>query len=297
MNFIESKSSVFLIVITFIVIGVFMRKNETGKIILLNGTSSSGKSAILKELKKINNNLQIIKIDDWFPKELHKKAIELGWKEESNMDQWLYLHNYMTNKTGKYYFDIELRENLFNNISEFYQKVKALSLNGNNVIIDTVLETDKDYKNFYHSFKDNKVIKILIYCPLNILLQRVEDRNKSGNPAEKRTAFQSFEQFFAMYKIQENSKEKIIDIVKASVLKKSLEDAIQHLIKNNIPESYYPKLEQFKKKFIERFALNNTEQISLVATHEYHLILNSGLNSPDELAQIISDFIEKDINK
>lgn len=127
-----------------------------------------------------------------------------------------------------------------------------------------------------------------MYCPLDVLLQRVEARNKSGTPEEMRTAFQSFEQFPAIYKIHEDDSEQIVDTVKSLTIKKTLESAIQDLIDNKIREPYVIKLQEFKKKFIDQFKLNQQDEVILVARYHYDLILNSGVNSVQELSSKIA---------
>lgn len=254
---------------------------------LLNGVSSSGKTAIINEMSKIDKNIKILKVDDWFPEVLNKKAKSLGWKKESGIDPWLYLYDYVHEKTGKWYFNTEVREMLFDEASDLYQKAKDVSFGGHNVIIDTVLEYEKEYRTFDNFFKNDKALKVLIYCPMDILLERVEKRNKSGNSEEYRTAFQSFEQFPAIFKVQENLNEQVIDTIKSSTLKKALEKSIQALIDNKIPEPYLPKLQDFKNNFINIFKLDKQEEIILVARHKYDLILNSYKNSPEESAKEI----------
>ncbi len=259
-----------------------------GKIILLNGASSSGKSAILNELQNINANCKVFKVDDYFPSELSKKAQEYGWEKSSGIDPWLFLNDYMNRKTGEYYFGTELRQKLFNNIPKYYSIMKDEALKGQNCILDTVLEYEQEYQRFDDFFRDSKTVKILVYCPLDILLQRVQKRNLSGKPEEMRTVFQSFEQFPAIYKVQEHSCEQVVDTVKTSAIKDALDMAIQEFVKNNIPQPYLPKLEEFKREFIKLYKLEEQEEIVLVAKHSYDLVLNSGTQSPDELAEQIN---------
>lgn len=268
-----------------------MLKVKHGNIVLLNGTSSSGKSTLLDELSKFFADYKALKVDDQFPARLKSKAREFGWSEEFGINAWVFLHNYMTKKTGEYYFDTELREKIFTDSSSFYQMVQDLAIKGQNVIIDTVLEHQKEYSDFTEFFKNFKVIKILVYCPLDILLHRVELRNKSGIPREMRTAFQSFEQFPAIYKIKEKSDEQVVDQLNSSVIKKSLEDSIQDLINDNISEHYLPKLKEFKLKFIEQFKLYKQDSIELVVKHKYDLIINSGIHSTQELVRKVSEIL------
>ncbi|MFA6066080.1 MAG: AAA family ATPase [Candidatus Babeliaceae bacterium] len=269
-----------------------MKQTQHGTIILLNGVSSSGKSAIIHALHASHKNIKILKVDDWFPDILKNVAQEHGWQENSNICPWLYLHTATTEQTGKYYFDVELREKLFNNSHKLYEQAKNFASEGQNVIMDTVLEYEKEYTRFDNFFRNEKVIKILVYCPLDILLQRVEQRNACGIVSEQRTAFQSFEQFPALFKLQEHAHEPVLDIVKSTVIKQALEKAIQDLIKNTIAAPYLPKLDEFRKKFSQQFKLDEQETITLVPRHAYNLILNSYHNSPQQSAQKILEIVD-----
>lgn len=282
---------ILIFALTILIIGIFMKRTP-GYVILLNGVSSSGKTAIINEIQKLNKQIKILKVDDWFPEILIKKAESLGWKKESQIDPWLYLYEYVHKKTGKWYFNTQVREILFDEATDLYQKAKDIAADGTNVIIDTVLEYEKEYKTFDDFFKnDNKVLKVLVYCPMNVLLERVEKRNQSGIIEEYRTSFQSFEQFPAMYKVQENTSEVVVDIIKCAVLKQTLEKSLQDLTVHKIPEPYVPKLEQFKNDFIKQFKLEDQDEIILVAKHKYDLILNSFKNSPEASAKEIEKLI------
>ncbi len=261
---------------------------NSGQILLLNGVSSSGKSTIIHEIHKINPDIKILKVDDWFPEILQKKAASFGWQAGSDAGPWLYICNHAHRTTGQYYFDTQIREMFFEGAAiEFYQKAKDIAKNQQNVIIDTVLENDREHKTFDDFFKIDKALKVLIYCPMNVLLERVETRNRLEIAREYRNAFQSFEQFPALYKLQEAKSETIVDIVEADVLEAALEKAIQELIKHNIPDPYLPKLSQFKIDFIKKFRLSEKKEVLLVAKHTYDLILNNFKETPVESAKTI----------
>ncbi len=261
-----------------------MSATSPGSIILLNGTSSAGKSTLLKELLKLSPTLFQLKVDDYYAPELKKKAQELGWNEQLDGNPWLYLHRYLTKKTGNYYFDTEVREALFTEVPAYYPIAKSAALEGKSVIIDTVLEYESSYQQFFEFFQHTKIISILLYCPLNVLLVRVEQRNKSGIPGEYRPAFLSFEQFPAMYKIQETDDEQVVDTIKTLTMMTALYTAIKDLIDQNIPKEYLPKLEVFKQQFIKQFKLDEKEEVTLVSRHRYDLIVNSFTSSPQEVS-------------
>ena len=267
-----------------------MQKKQ-GTIVLLNGTSSAGKSTILQEFHRLEPAYKILKIDDWFPAILHARATELGWRSSSGQDPWLFLYDYLYRKTGKHYFATQAREALFNDSPKFFQVAQEIALQGHNVIIDTVLEYEKEYTIFFEFFKHNTHVAVLVYCPLDVLLKRVQERNASGVADEERTAFQSFEQFPAIFKIQEHDFELPLDVVQTQVIEKSLERAMADLIDNNIPKAYLPKLKLFKKKFIQQFKLHECKEIILVPRHRYDFVCNSGKNSPQELARALQLFL------
>lgn len=268
----------------------FFKVKHMGSVILLHGTSSAGKSALLQELQKLNGQVVIFKIDDWFPGALTDKAIELGWTEETGIHPWFYLHQYMVEKTGEVFFDTELRDALFTDASSFYQPVMNAVQDGKIAMVDTVLESDMWHKEFDDYFASVPTFKVLVYCPLHEIVKRVAERNKKGD-VEKRTTFQSFEQFSAIYGLH-NGGTQAVDTVSSYVLLRALDDAIDELVVEGVPAAYVPKLELFKQKFIEHYGLHDEDHpIELVALHHYDLILNSGLYDASMLAQQLQQLL------
>lgn len=283
-----------LVILAVVGIGFFMMRKKAGTIILLNGTSSSGKSTILKELQALSPDVVILRVDDYYPEELIQKALKYGWQKDSGIDPWAYLHQYLTAKTGKYYFDVELREQFFNATSFLYSKAKEFAAQGKTVIIDTVLEHKKTYQEAFEYFKNDQFHMMLIYCPMDILLERVQARNRSGIADEQRNAFLSFEQFPHMYKLKESENQLAIDTVNTNTLKAALETAIQDLVKQGISQEYLPKLQAFKDNFIAQFKLDDLEQIEIVPRHQYDLVFtNDAPEKAKKIAIQLNEFLLK----
>lgn len=259
----------------------------TGMLILLNGTSSSGKSAILDSFYKSNPIFKVFKVDDYFPTQALKKAKELGWEEHNGVEPWVYLANYVEQKTGHPNFDTQVRAYLFHETSPMYQEAHKALRTGHKIIMDTVFEYDPEYERFSDFFKEFNCFKVLVYCPLDVLIERVQTRNRSGKKEEIRTAFQSFEQFPALYKPQEHEHEPVVDVVSSDSIKTALDTAIQELVAYKIPEKYMQPLQNFKLNFIKQFKLDKLSDIKLVARHHYDLILNSATHTPEKLAELI----------
>ncbi|HEX2977816.1 MAG TPA: AAA family ATPase [Candidatus Babeliales bacterium] len=258
---------------------------QTGKVILLNGTSSAGKSSVLKEMHQLNPAYVLFNVDDWFPAALVTKAVELGLDLKTGFDPWLFLHDYLLKKTGEHYFAPEARELLFTEIPPMYRKAKEAAQNGRDVIIDAVMEYETKYEEFHTFFKDFQMVKVLLYCPVDVLIERIEQRNESGVFHERRFAFLAFEQFPALYKLAEGEDDFIIDTIKSRQLKNALEFAINKLINNGIPDPYIPKLNEFRNNFIERFKLDKQEEVQLTSTRFYDLILNTAKDWPIDIAK------------
>lgn len=262
-------------------------------IILINGTSSAGKSTVLKEFKKLCPEYTVLQADHWFPDRLNAKAMACGWQEDSALDPWLYVYN-CTQAEGKYVFAHALRKELNNHLPHFYAQALDMLQQGNAIAIDMVFDYAAMYQEFCTYFAGNTIIKVLVYCPAQTLLERVDVRNALGIPAQRRTAFQSFEQFPAFFALEkENTQKQIIDLVHPPTLAKALDDAIQNLIDENIPSSYVPKLRQFQDYFINYFSLDNNNPLPryLIAKNDYDLIVQSGSNAAHALASQLADFV------
>jgi|SRR3989344_145578 len=117
------------------------------KIIFLNGTSSSGKTSIAKELLKLNTYLYL-SIDDFINKQ-HSETLK---------DR---------NKLKTYFPKI---------ISKFHKAIKDTSDKGDSLIIDHVLEKPEWYKECKEVLKDKPVVWVFVTAPLKELERREANR-------------------------------------------------------------------------------------------------------------------------
>lgn len=229
---------------------------------LLNGTSSAGKTSIMKELRSLYGQSWEYVIGDEFvetytPQEPIEESLD---RDEQNKRV----------------------------MKAMFSSVKQLSDKGLNVFVDTV-EFDHDY-DYYCSILDcNTTIKILVYCPLDILVHRGNTRNTSDQPNEHRPLNLSFWQFTKIYAIQQSENQPVIDRIKPSRMLSALAAASQEVrklmteagmneqeIKNNIT--------LFTTPFIDQFKLNETNEVILTTQHTWDLVVNSGVQSSSEIA-------------
>ena len=120
-----------------------MRK---GKIIVLNGVSSSGKTTIAKELANILPDYFHIAIDDY------------DYLIEQLEDR----------ENGKL---IPVETDIL-----FHRQLRIFSDFGVNLIVDTVIATEMVLEDFQKTFVGYPVIFVAVHCPIEILHRREKER-------------------------------------------------------------------------------------------------------------------------
>jgi len=123
---------------------------EHGNIIFLNGTSSSGKSTLAKELQEQLDDLYIhMSLDDvWprLPEKMHR--IEEWWKKVP-LDRF---------------------------VAGFHNAIAAYSRAGVGVIIDHCTNNAEGMQDCLELFKETRVVFVEVSCPLTTLREREEAR-------------------------------------------------------------------------------------------------------------------------
>lgn len=117
-----------------------------GKIVLMNGVSSSGKSTVAKELAKI--------LPDYF---------------HVSIDDYDYLIEKMEDREkGKL---IPIETDIL-----FHRQLRILSDFGVNLIVDTVIANEMVLEDFQKTFIGYPVIFVAVHCPIDILNRREKER-------------------------------------------------------------------------------------------------------------------------
>ncbi|HSM24110.1 MAG TPA: AAA family ATPase [Anaerolineaceae bacterium] len=117
-----------------------------GKIVLLNGVSSSGKTTFAKELAKILPDYFHISIDDY------------DYVIEKMEDR----------ENGKL---IPVETDIF-----FHRQLKDFSDYGVNLIVDNVIDNEMVLQDFNNTLNGYPVTYIAVHCPIEILKHREHDR-------------------------------------------------------------------------------------------------------------------------
>ncbi len=124
---------------------------KNGNIIFLNGTSSSGKTSIAKELQQILEEPYLLVSVDNFISMLPQKYLK-------GEDQ----------KT--------LGKSILKIISGMHHSIPALALSGNNIIVDHVLQEKQWLNECVNVLSDFQVLFVGVHCPLEELELREHNR-------------------------------------------------------------------------------------------------------------------------
>ena len=256
----------FCVVTLFTSCSLKQKKPEPGLVVLFNGTSSAGKSAIVNELQGIYGpDWSVVVLDDF--QVAYQKEHPISASEREAMKA----------------MPIEKLRLLFRKIHEaMYYHVKQLALQGKNVFVDTV-EFDDDYDHYCSILGFEKVVKILVYCPLDVIVDRVQKRALEGSP---RSLNLVWGQFPAIYKLQESDNDVVVDRIATSRISTKLP-----LVREEA--KLIPDEAVSESDFVKQFGLDTLDEIVLVPKHQWDLIVNTGIHSPEEVAQEVVGFLEK----
>jgi len=137
--------------------------SKKGKIIILNGASSSGKTATAKELQKLLRNYEYFPIDKYSSNwvKTHPEIIQKLQEEAETLgpNNW------------------KIREELENkSVLEYQKLLREKAQSGTNLIADYVLWKQRLSKNCAKLLRPYNVLFVGLDCPINILEKREEAR-------------------------------------------------------------------------------------------------------------------------
>ena len=228
-----------------------------GRIVLLNGTSSAGKSSLAEVLvQESSTKYEVVSFDDF-----HRSYREQNAVSQLNRDQ---------------YRDFRMA---------LYRHVKAQSDAGRNVIIDTV-EFELAYDKYCEILDCSKVIKTIVYCPLDHILKRIDRRNSAEGTNGRRPVLLAFQQFLNMYKLQSSPEELIVEKTHTRRIRMALEEAGK---KAGSPRQY----ERLYARYVTEIGIDQDQEIVLVPKQKYDLVINTRAQTKKENVRILEDYVKK----
>lgn len=228
-------------------------KITPGTVVLLNGTSSAGKSTLLYALhQNYYPDFYIARIDDFIKTPAGK------------------------NPKTKYH--------------NFYTHIKEKALLGQSVLVDTV-SYQLDHEKYNAILKPCRVIKVLVYCPLDGLIMHVQSRNKLANPREHRIINLAFWQYLTLYTIKTSSSDIVIDQMTTGQVKQAIAQSKD--MAKTLPWRKARNLKKINKDITKEFDIKKSSQkIDVTPKLPWDFVINTHIHSPEILAQIVVDYIE-----
>lgn len=245
------------------------KKIKSGLLILIDGTSSAGKTSICNVLKpKLLDSVEHVTMDEFI-----NQVFEQFKKNQFHESDLLDKCNYQ--------------------VSLMYNHIKNLTNQDKTVICETTitcLEDCKGASKWFNILKNITGFLILIYCPFGVLVERVKARNKKAlaenNPENTRLINVVLNQFSVMFKANENNKEPIIDCLN----KEDCEFAF-NLLRDEFTGDN-KKLENFKIEIYKKLNLLDNSKIYISPRFAYDYIIDTAKNCPDVSADKIKNFLD-----
>lgn len=277
----------------FVVIFLIQYLSAVGSVIVLNGTSSSGKTSISKCLQQqLVGNWVIISIDDFVVSATEQVAYEL---KIINFDMTLQeTNNVIASNIKKIISIIDAAQTAITWSSikaAMYQEVNALIQADYNVIIDTVFsDYEYDINSLYQQILNvNKHYVVLVYCCPEKLIEHVIHRNATGDYTQRRDVTRCIESFCELYGPTLCQQTRIDSLHAQSVsnIVKSFADQEQFCSFHSICPIKINTL------LIQKFELVSNSSVGITPIRgNYNIVVNTGDMSSFECANKIKQLID-----
>lgn len=284
-----------------------------GEIILLYGTSSSGKSTTCKKIRKLYPEWRIDSLDQGATLFIEKTIKELFPNEKDIIleafipgglcsivffEEGTFRENVQKDKQVKALEAcarikqnkhlIFKRWNTKTVEEEIFEGAFQASIVGQSTVIDTV-----DFLQFVYYKEQNffncPVRYVLTYCPLSKLHERISQRNKTSRLREKRYGTHPFSQFGELFKsVKADENRGIERIYRQNLLESfhlTFEDYIKHLPEKNTHETYKAYL-QDKVELLKNLDLESTSSVEIEPRFYYDYILHTYKHPPKKCAEL-----------
>ena len=234
--------------IFFIFSTLFLCSNLFGIIVLLNGPTCSGKSSIAREFSKL------VDLSQW-------ECVALDDIEDESTS------------------DVGLVAALCNKVAQALRRNK-------NVICDTVFDNQTALDLFYSQFRQERILKVFVYCPLLTSLRYLQLRNERagllGKEEDRREILSLIHAFLSFYKASESYC--CLGLFSMS----DVEIVFQSNQAMELPRDIHGRLKSFLCNFCYDQQGDCHKLVYLTLTFgSYDIIVNSGRYSSQDCAQQI----------
>ena len=262
--------------------------HAAGSVVLLNGTSSAGKSSICTELKSLFIEDAVFWSIDyiaWAP--LIEEAIRLGLiDEQMTIEEQCEI---MLKHIEQLFLACDSQ--WFGRLQKLYDHVRELALTHRYVVFDTVLYDvkNKDVEYFWQQMQGIHVFSVLIYCSPAVMAQRVMQRNSGTAYEQKRDIISVIQSFCDLYApaYLENEAIGILTV-------REVEDALS-IIRNHLLESgtsddlAEQKITDLRALYLKTFFAGDQKAVAIAPRFAHDFVIHTSELPSQECAQLIYD--------
>lgn len=256
-----------------------------GSVVLLNGTSSVGKTSIAHELVQIIPNSIVLSLDDLYWNNMFQAATDMHLiNEHMSFEQQSLLLSRYKKKIYKYYCSMRSERTCY----QLHNQARRLADQGYTVIIDTVLgvrDHGNDIIHFKQTMEGMSVVYVVCYSGLRDLQKRVEHRNRSTIFMNHRKLVAVLSQVTMLYDLACNQ-ENAIDVLDYEDVLLLFDD----LYEDECFEKKHKKIKSLYLQYVSQYNFKHCRFAHIVYKYDCDLFVNTGYSSPKQSAYVIANF-------
>lgn len=241
-----------------------------GRVIIVAGALSAGKSSMLRQLMPLlDSSYSLVSVDDFVSKIfLEQQTVKIP--EE------------------------ELLKRVIAAVDRMYAKIWDLVVQGNNVIVDTALNSIEGEKSVQYAFdalKDLPLKLVLVHCPLPVLVERIQQGNEKAlqdhNLADIRSIALSISQFGHIYRPKGSEGEAVVTVVSRRDVVHACALAQQEFAGDA------QRFALFQEQLLTQLGLKEIEEVELTTRLVYDVLVDTSKYTPEECAKQLQESIIK----
>jgi chloramphenicol 3-O-phosphotransferase len=259
--------------------------NGVGPIIILNGTSSTGKSTLASAIADELKDSLVVRCDDVAVSVFHRLAADRGIVIPDDGPKDLMNLLYTNTEIAKI-LDDEVN-------TEMYKIIRLHANQGKPVINDNAWVRPQDVEDCQRELSGYKIVRVFVHCSLDDILERVLRRNQSNHLIDHRSITLPFTVLPMFYKAQPSPDAHTIDIWERAHMNTFIH-RMQKEFEARKPtynyawqkegEDFFSKIDAFYK----RLKLDSQESVPLTPCSPYDYVVNTSSMSTSECAKMIA---------
>lgn len=267
--------------------------SAVGSVILLNGTSSAGKTSISQELIKIlPENWVAISLDDVMIPAFIAEGKRLGFiTDEMSLEQQ---YAQVAEHRSAIYVEFD-RTNWVQPLRMLNNLVRQTALSGKSVVFDNILGTldDSDVADFYDSMQGIEVYSVLVYCSPAYLVHHVITRNHGASFGENRNILNPLKQFCCLYTTQDIQTVDSITSLSNKEVEYALHAAADHLFLTKPASDIHESIGNVRANYRATFTgLEHDATLYVASRLPHDFVVRCDVYTPKQCAHRICNFLQ-----